>query len=158
MPPNNDSLVGRYVADRYRVLHKIGEGGMGDVYAAEDAQHSRLVALKVMRRDVDDPAVALAGSDVPDALERVASTDALETARGYALEQYAGTYNLYRGASGAVGTCNAGTCPGVLAANSVFGGLVVGVPTPSKNPPDVTVAGTINLQTTACQQPTGSIF
>ena len=56
MPPNNDSLVGRYVADRYRVLHKIGEGGMGDVYAAEDAQHSRLVALKVMRRDVDDPA------------------------------------------------------------------------------------------------------
>jgi geranylgeranyl pyrophosphate synthase len=38
-----------------------------------------------------DPDVwhALAGSDVPDALERVASTDALETARGYALEHAA---------------------------------------------------------------------
>ncbi|MGH3020249.1 MAG: polyprenyl synthetase family protein [Gaiellaceae bacterium] len=38
-----------------------------------------------------DPDVwhALAGSDVPDALERVASTDALETSRGFALEHAA---------------------------------------------------------------------
>jgi hypothetical protein len=82
----------------------------------------------------------------------------LNSPRGYALEQYAGTYNLYRGASGASGTCTAGTCPGVLAANSAFGGVVAGVPTPSKNPPDVTVAGTINLQVSPCNQPSGSIF
>lgn len=49
-------LTGRYVADRYRVLLKVGEGGMGDVYAAEDIAEDRLVALKIMRRDVADPA------------------------------------------------------------------------------------------------------
>lgn len=55
-PSSTDSLVGRWVCDRYRVLHKVGEGGMGDVYAAEDVVRDRVVALKVMRRDTADPA------------------------------------------------------------------------------------------------------
>lgn len=50
------TLVGRYVCDRYRILRKVGEGGMGEVFAAEDVLSGRLVALKVMRRDTADPA------------------------------------------------------------------------------------------------------
>jgi serine/threonine-protein kinase len=49
-------LIGRYVRDRYRVLQAIGSGAMGNVYAAEDLHEQRIVALKVMRSDVDDPA------------------------------------------------------------------------------------------------------
>ncbi len=56
MDIDGDPMVGRYVADRYRILIKVGEGGMGDVYAAEDLAEDRLVALKIMRRNIADPA------------------------------------------------------------------------------------------------------
>ncbi|HEX4684959.1 MAG TPA: serine/threonine-protein kinase [Gemmatimonadaceae bacterium] len=43
-----DPLVGRVIADRYLVLARLGEGGMGRVYVAEHVKMNRQCAIKVM--------------------------------------------------------------------------------------------------------------
>ena len=43
-----DPLIGRLLADRYRVKRLIGEGGMGRVYLAEHERMGRMSAVKVM--------------------------------------------------------------------------------------------------------------
>ncbi|MCS7081024.1 MAG: serine/threonine-protein kinase [Chloracidobacterium sp.] len=59
--PPSDPLIGRVIAGRFRILSKLGEGGMGAVYKAEQLKVNRLCAVKVLS--------ASFASD-PDALAR----------------------------------------------------------------------------------------
>ena len=43
-------LIGSVIADRYRIMSAIGEGGMGQVYLAEHVRMKRKSAIKIMRR------------------------------------------------------------------------------------------------------------
>jgi len=54
-PPGSD-LVGSILADRYHVIRRIGEGGMGQVYLAEHVKMKRKSAVKVLHQGmVHDP-------------------------------------------------------------------------------------------------------
>jgi serine/threonine-protein kinase len=51
--PDLGTLVpGALIADRYRVLRRIAEGGMGVLYACEDCVLAREVAVKLMQRSI----------------------------------------------------------------------------------------------------------
>ena len=47
-PPADDPLIGLVLSERYRILRKLGEGGMGTVYQAEHALIGKRIALKVL--------------------------------------------------------------------------------------------------------------
>jgi serine/threonine-protein kinase len=54
-----DPMLGTTVADRYVIVGRVGAGGMGTVYRAEQAGMGREVALKVLRKDLGrDPDTA----------------------------------------------------------------------------------------------------
>jgi serine/threonine-protein kinase len=55
----SDPLVGALIGERYRLLGRIGEGGMGAVYRAEHVLMKKVVALKLLHTElgnVDDAA------------------------------------------------------------------------------------------------------
>ncbi|MBV9073842.1 MAG: protein kinase [Acidobacteria bacterium] len=57
-PAGSALQIGDVLADRYRILDLLGQGGMGAVYKAEDLKLSRFVAVKVIRRELAaDPSV-----------------------------------------------------------------------------------------------------
>src|SRR6516162_9581235 len=52
----SDAVIGSFVDQRYKVVSRLGSGGMADVYLAEDEQLGRKVALKLLhRRFAEDP-------------------------------------------------------------------------------------------------------
>jgi hypothetical protein len=57
---NTQDLLGSVVADRYHILKKLGEGGMGTVYLAEHVKMGRKSALKVMNPGMNTDPDAIA--------------------------------------------------------------------------------------------------
>jgi serine/threonine-protein kinase len=55
-PSASSDLVGQVIAERYHVMKKLGEGGMGQVYLAEHVKMGRKSAVKVMHSSMNaDP-------------------------------------------------------------------------------------------------------
>ncbi|MBP8196600.1 MAG: serine/threonine protein kinase, partial [Deltaproteobacteria bacterium] len=53
-PPDKDPLIGSVVDRRYKVLKRLGVGGMGIVYKVEHSYLNKFFALKVMRTTKDE--------------------------------------------------------------------------------------------------------
>jgi serine/threonine-protein kinase len=50
-PADEDPYLGKVIADRYKVIDKLGEGGMGVVYLAEHVFIEKRVAVKILSED-----------------------------------------------------------------------------------------------------------
>src|SRR5215467_15022897 len=49
---NSGDEVGKVLGDRYRILRKLGEGGMGEVYEAAHVYIEKRFALKLLRKEI----------------------------------------------------------------------------------------------------------
>lgn len=54
LPSETVEVIDRQIAP-YRVVSRIGVGGVGEVYIAEDPENKQTVAVKQLKADVDDP-------------------------------------------------------------------------------------------------------
>ncbi len=56
LPPAHDPLLGRTISGRYRLISRLGSGGMSSVYLARHVMIDRLMAIKCLRRELaNDP-------------------------------------------------------------------------------------------------------
>ncbi|MEO1339060.1 MAG: serine/threonine-protein kinase, partial [Myxococcota bacterium] len=58
-PPKTDRLIGIELAGKYKIIQKIGEGGMGSVYIANQRPIDRKVAVKVLLSKLAEDEVAV---------------------------------------------------------------------------------------------------
>jgi serine/threonine-protein kinase len=49
-----EAIIGRTIAGRYRMIEKLGSGGMGSVFKAEDVQANRIAAVKILSFELLD--------------------------------------------------------------------------------------------------------
>jgi len=54
MPESRDELIGTLIQDKYKVLRKLGEGGMGAVYEGEHTLIGRRVAIKLLHPELSE--------------------------------------------------------------------------------------------------------
>ena len=47
-------MTEQVLANRYKVIRKLGEGGMGAVYQVEDTLNSEVVAFKILSKQIAD--------------------------------------------------------------------------------------------------------
>src|SRR5687767_5158509 len=57
--PAPPSLIGETLDGRYRIIRKLGEGGMGEVYAAEHIHIEKRFAIKLLRPEIVSNAEAV---------------------------------------------------------------------------------------------------
>ena len=50
--PEEDPMIGRVIAGRYRLMEKLGQGGMGPVYKGQHVKINRLTAIKVLTSEL----------------------------------------------------------------------------------------------------------
>ncbi len=59
MPQVESSLIGEVLDGRYRIVRKLGEGGMGEVFAAEHVHIEKRFAIKLLRPEIVSNAEAV---------------------------------------------------------------------------------------------------
>ena len=68
--PTSDPLIGTVVGDRYRVLERIGSGAMGSVYRARNVHAEFDVAIKLLRKQLEQTPISLGVSKMKNASSR----------------------------------------------------------------------------------------
>jgi serine/threonine-protein kinase len=94
---STEALVGRVIAERYRLTRKVGEGGMGEVYEAVNDTDGEVVAVKILRdKYTDRPEVArrllneaqLASSIAHDHIVRILESGTTDDGRPFVVMEH----------------------------------------------------------------------
>jgi len=75
-----DPLIGRVIDGRYKVLERVGSGGMGTVYKVEHQRMGKIAAMKVLHRDLAKNAeVMLRFRREAEAISKLTSAHTVQT-------------------------------------------------------------------------------